>query len=70
MQGRQQIETQDANLLKWRQETAETGFEKTPAGSMQIKDQCFAFCNWMAGVTKTTLTFEQHLVGKHPNKGT
>jgi len=29
----------DANLLKWRQETAETGFEKTPAGSMQIKEQ-------------------------------
>jgi ketol-acid reductoisomerase len=29
----------DANLLKWRQETAETGFEKTPAGSMDIVDQ-------------------------------
>lgn len=29
----------DVNLLKWRQETAETGFEKTPAGSMQIKEQ-------------------------------
>lgn len=27
-------------MLKWRQETAETGFEKTPAGSMQIKDEC------------------------------
>jgi len=29
----------DKNLLKWRQETAETGFEKTPAGSMEIKEQ-------------------------------
>mmetsp|Transcript_128542 Transcript_128542/g.274131 ORF Transcript_128542/g.274131 Transcript_128542/m.274131 type:complete len:505 (-) Transcript_128542:46-1560(-) len=29
----------DANLLKWRQETAETNFEKTPAGSMDIKEQ-------------------------------
>ncbi|CAJ1327641.1 unnamed protein product, partial [Effrenium voratum] len=29
----------DVNLLKWRQETAETGFEKTPAGDMQIKEQ-------------------------------
>ncbi|CAK9097939.1 Ketol-acid reductoisomerase (NADP(+)) (KARI) (Acetohydroxy-acid isomeroreductase) (AHIR) (Alpha-keto-beta-hydroxylacyl reductoisomerase) (Ketol-acid reductoisomerase type 2) (Ketol-acid reductoisomerase type II) [Durusdinium trenchii] len=29
----------DVNLLKWRQETAETGFEKTPAGNMQIKEQ-------------------------------
>merc|ERR1712217_473757 len=29
----------DANLLKWRAETAETGFEKTPAGSMEIKEQ-------------------------------
>mmetsp|Transcript_100906 Transcript_100906/g.282834 ORF Transcript_100906/g.282834 Transcript_100906/m.282834 type:complete len:507 (-) Transcript_100906:98-1618(-) len=29
----------DANLLKWREETAETGFEKTPAGSMEIKEQ-------------------------------
>lgn len=29
----------DANLLKWRAETAETNFEKTPAGSMQIGEQ-------------------------------
>ena len=29
----------DANLLKWRAETAETGFEKTPAGSMHIPEQ-------------------------------
>jgi ketol-acid reductoisomerase len=29
----------DANLLKWRAETAETGFEKTPAGNMEIADQ-------------------------------
>lgn len=29
----------DVNLLKWRQATAETGFEKTPAGSMEIKEQ-------------------------------
>merc|ERR1719226_468921 len=29
----------DANLLKWRAETAETNFEKTPAGSMEISDQ-------------------------------
>jgi len=29
----------DANLLKWRAETAETGFEKTPAGTMNIPEQ-------------------------------
>eukprot|EP00933_Yihiella_yeosuensis_P031467 TRINITY_DN25033_c0_g1_i1.p1 TRINITY_DN25033_c0_g1~~TRINITY_DN25033_c0_g1_i1.p1 ORF type:complete len:507 (+),score=149.91 TRINITY_DN25033_c0_g1_i1:93-1613(+) len=29
----------DVNLLKWRQETAETNFEKTAAGSMEIKEQ-------------------------------
>merc|ERR1711976_466712 len=29
----------DVNLLKWRAETAETGFEKTPAGTMEIKEQ-------------------------------
>merc|ERR1712190_116828 len=29
----------DVNLLKWRAETGETGFEKTPAGSMEIKEQ-------------------------------
>ncbi len=29
----------DANLLKWRAETAETGFEKTPAGDMVIPEQ-------------------------------
>merc|ERR1712039_147601 len=29
----------DANLLKWRAETAETGFEKTPAGAMEIAEQ-------------------------------
>lgn len=29
----------DVNLLKWRQETAETNFEKTPAGAMDIKEQ-------------------------------
>merc|ERR1712151_551622 len=29
----------DVNLLKWRAETAETGFERTPAGSMEISEQ-------------------------------
>merc|ERR1712137_523707 len=29
----------DVNLLKWREETAETGFEKTPAGAMDIAEQ-------------------------------
>jgi len=29
----------DANLLKWRADTAETGFEKTPAGAMAISEQ-------------------------------
>ncbi|MFV0604712.1 MAG: ketol-acid reductoisomerase [Niabella sp.] len=29
----------DANLLKWRAETGETAFEKTPAGDMKIGDQ-------------------------------
>ncbi|MBC8208937.1 MAG: ketol-acid reductoisomerase [Desulfobulbaceae bacterium] len=29
----------DANLLKWRAETGETGFEKTEAGSMEISEQ-------------------------------
>eukprot|EP00440_Ansanella_granifera_P048094 gb/GFBE01052097.1/.p1 GENE.gb/GFBE01052097.1/~~gb/GFBE01052097.1/.p1 ORF type:complete len:506 (+),score=195.00 gb/GFBE01052097.1/:1-1518(+) len=29
----------DVNLLKWRKETGETNFEKTPAGSMEIKEQ-------------------------------
>merc|ERR1719434_400758 len=29
----------DVNLLKWRAETAETGFEKTPAGDMVIPEQ-------------------------------
>ncbi|KAL1495196.1 hypothetical protein AB1Y20_017061 [Prymnesium parvum] len=29
----------DANLLKWRAETGETGFEKTPAGTMAIPEQ-------------------------------
>mmetsp|Transcript_38900 Transcript_38900/g.60618 ORF Transcript_38900/g.60618 Transcript_38900/m.60618 type:complete len:508 (-) Transcript_38900:243-1766(-) len=29
----------DANLLKWRAETAESGFEKTPAGDMHIPEQ-------------------------------
>merc|ERR1712196_317852 len=29
----------DVNLLKWRAETAETGFEKTPAGEMNIPEQ-------------------------------
>jgi len=29
----------DVNLHKWRAETAETGFEKTPAGSMTIPEQ-------------------------------
>merc|ERR1719282_1475250 len=29
----------DANLLKWRAETAETGFEKTPAGDVNIDEQ-------------------------------
>jgi len=32
-------DTDDANLLKWRAETAETAFEKTPAGAMQIGEQ-------------------------------
>jgi ketol-acid reductoisomerase len=29
----------DKNLLRWREDTALTGFEKTPAGSMEIKEQ-------------------------------
>eukprot|EP00614_Pseudopedinella_elastica_P022917 CAMPEP_0172613084 /NCGR_PEP_ID=MMETSP1068-20121228/40450_1 /TAXON_ID=35684 /ORGANISM="Pseudopedinella elastica, Strain CCMP716" /LENGTH=530 /DNA_ID=CAMNT_0013417439 /DNA_START=46 /DNA_END=1638 /DNA_ORIENTATION=- len=29
----------DENLLKWRAATAETGFEKTPAGDMEIAEQ-------------------------------
>merc|ERR1719282_1431199 len=29
----------DVNLLKWREETALTGFEKTPAGDMEIAEQ-------------------------------
>merc|ERR1719487_2577447 len=29
----------DTNLLKWRAETAETGFEKTPAGDVEIPEQ-------------------------------
>merc|ERR1712147_325499 len=29
----------DVNLLKWRAETAETGFEKTPAGAVDILEQ-------------------------------
>eukprot|EP00928_Gymnodinium_smaydae_P006246 TRINITY_DN1218_c0_g1_i1.p1 TRINITY_DN1218_c0_g1~~TRINITY_DN1218_c0_g1_i1.p1 ORF type:complete len:510 (-),score=138.00 TRINITY_DN1218_c0_g1_i1:132-1661(-) len=29
----------DANLLKWREETAQTGFERTPAGDMHIAEQ-------------------------------
>jgi len=29
----------DSNLLKWRAETAETNFEKTPAGTMDISEQ-------------------------------
>merc|ERR1712048_611635 len=29
----------DANLLKWRAETAETNFERTPAGNVQIAEQ-------------------------------
>ncbi len=29
----------DKDLLKWRAATAETGFEKTPAGDMEIKEQ-------------------------------
>lgn len=29
----------DKNLLAWRAQTAETAFEKTPAGSMQIEEQ-------------------------------
>lgn len=31
----------DVNLLKWRAATAETGFEKQPAGDMQIDEQEF-----------------------------
>ncbi|RXG16211.1 ketol-acid reductoisomerase [Leeuwenhoekiella aestuarii] len=31
----------DVNLLKWRAETGETAFEKTPAGSMEISEQEF-----------------------------
>lgn len=29
----------DVDLLKWRKETGETGFEKTPAGKMEIPEQ-------------------------------
>jgi ketol-acid reductoisomerase len=31
----------DVNLLKWRAETAETNFEKTPAGDVEISEQEF-----------------------------
>ncbi|GGN23230.1 MULTISPECIES: ketol-acid reductoisomerase [Marinomonas] len=31
----------DVNLLKWRAETAETNFEKTPAGNVKISEQEF-----------------------------
>ena len=31
----------DANLLKWRADTAETNFEKTPAGDVEISEQEF-----------------------------
>merc|ERR1740127_357363 len=29
----------DVNLLKWREETAQTGFERTPAGDVAIQEQ-------------------------------
>merc|ERR1719487_1137633 len=29
----------DKNLLKWREDTAQTGFEKTPAGDVHIPEQ-------------------------------
>jgi len=32
-------DSDDKNLLKWREETAQTGFEKTPAGDMEIPEQ-------------------------------
>jgi len=35
----QDWDNDDVNLLKWRAETAETGFEKTPAGDMNITEQ-------------------------------
>jgi len=31
----------DANLLKWRAETGETAFEKTPAGDVKITEQAY-----------------------------
>ncbi len=31
----------DKNLLKWRAETGETAFEKTPAGDVKISEQEF-----------------------------
>jgi ketol-acid reductoisomerase len=35
----QDWENGDANLLKWRAETGETAFEKTPAGDVKISEQ-------------------------------
>jgi len=35
----QDWDNDDTDLLRWRAETAETGFEKTPAGSMEIAEQ-------------------------------
>jgi len=60
----------DENLLKWRAETAETGFEKTPAGTMEISDQeYFDNCVLMVAMCKAgvELAFEAMVnVGMKP----
>ena len=56
----------DANLLKWRAETAETGFEKQPAGDMEIAEQEY-FDNAVLMVAQVKagveLAFEQMVRG-------
>ena len=52
---------EDTNLLKWRQETAETGFEKTPAGNMQIKVPGFSMV-WFNGAEAGWFCFYMFLL--------
>merc|ERR1712232_276194 len=60
----------DENLLKWRAETAETGFEKTAAGDMLISEQeYFDNAVLMVAMIKAgvELTFEEMVaVGMKP----
>merc|ERR1719434_591108 len=63
----------DVNLLKWRAETAETGFEKTPAGPMVISEQeYFDNAVLMVAMVKAgvELAFEAMVdVGMKPESG-